>query len=47
MGTAGTPTGAPKAPKGGAGGATPPEGDGNPAEGGCFASTYIYVQGVP
>ena len=38
MGAAGAPTGALKAPKGGAHGATPPEGEGNPAEGGCFAS---------
>ena len=30
--------GAPKAPNGGAEGATPPEGEGNPAEGGYFAS---------
>ena len=31
----------PEAPKGGARGATPPEGEGNPAEGGYFASIYI------
>jgi len=36
MGAGGAPTGAPKAPKGGAEGATPPEGEGNPAEGGYF-----------
>ena len=40
MGAAGTPTGAPKAPKGDAGGATSPEGEGNPAERGNFASLY-------
>ena len=34
MGAAGAPTGSPKAPKGGAHSATPPEGEGNPAEGG-------------
>ena len=34
MGTAGAPTGAPKVPKGGVVGATPPEGEGNPTEGG-------------
>ena len=34
MDAAGTPTAAPKAPKGGAGGATSPEGEGNPAESG-------------
>ena len=34
MDAAGALTGAPKAPKGGAKGATPPEGEGNPAEGG-------------
>ena len=39
MGTTGAPTGAPKGPKGGAQGATPPEGEGNPDEGGYFAST--------
>ena len=46
MGTAGAPTGAPMAPKGGAQGTTPPEGEGNPAEGGYFASiyyTHIYI----
>ena len=35
----GTPTGAPKVPKGGAEGTTPPEGEGNPAEGG---SSRVY-----
>ena len=40
MGAVSAPTGAPKAPKGGAEGATPPEGEGNPAEGGNFASNY-------
>jgi len=34
MGAAGALTGVPKAPKGGANGATPPESEGNPAEGG-------------
>ena len=34
MGAAGALTGAPKAPKGGAPGATPPEGEGNLASGG-------------
>ena len=33
MDAAGAPTGSPKAPKGGAEGATPPEGEGNPAVG--------------
>ena len=34
---------APKeAPKGGANDATPPEGEGNPAEGGYFTSIYKY-----
>ena len=43
MGTAGTLTGAPKVPKGGVEGDTPPEGEGSPAEGGNFASNkYIY-----
>ena len=47
MGAAGAPTGASKAPKGGAEGATPPEGEGNLAKGGYFASIlmsheYIY-----
>ena len=37
-GARGTPTGVPRTPKGGAEGATPPEGGGNPAEGECFAS---------
>ena len=32
--------GAPTAPKGGAGGATPPEGEGNPAEGGSSRVYY-------
>ena len=32
------------APKGGADGAAPPEGEGNPAEGGCFASIQIKIQ---
>ena len=32
----GAPTAAPKAPKGGAEGSTPPEGEGNPAEGGSL-----------
>ena len=36
MGAAGTLTGPPKVPKGGAEGATPPEGEGNPAEGGSI-----------
>ena len=40
MGAGGTPTGAPYALKGCAEGATPPEGEGNPAEGGYFASLY-------
>ena len=40
MGAGGAPTGAPKVPKSGAEGAAPPGGEGNPAEGGCFASTY-------
>ena len=44
MGTTGAPTGAPKGPKGGAQGATPPEGEGNPAEVGYFASIYIYIR---
>ena len=35
------PKWAPEAPKGGADGAAPPEGEGNPAEGGCFASYFI------
>ena len=39
MGAAGTPTGAPKSLKGGTKGATPPEGEGNPAEGG---SSRVY-----
>ena len=43
MGAGGAPTGAPKAPKGGAEGATPPEGEGNPAEGGNFASNYYWI----
>ena len=46
MGAAGAPTGVPKAPKGGIGGATPPEGEGNPAEGGSlrvYIYKYIYV----
>ena len=38
LGATGAPTRAPKAPKGGARGATPPEGEVNPTEGGCFAS---------
>ena len=38
MGAGGAQTGASSAPKGSAEGATPPEGEGNPAEGGCFAS---------
>ena len=38
MGTGGVPTGAPQARKGGTEGAAPPEGEGYPAEGGCFAS---------
>ena len=41
MGAAGALTGAPKAPKGGAEGATIPVGEGNPAEGGNFTSIYI------
>ena len=41
MGTGGVPTGALKAPKGGAKGATPPEGGGNPAKGGCSTSMSI------
>ena len=40
MGAAGAPTGAPKALKGGAQGATLPEGEGNPAEGG---SSRVYI----
>ena len=32
----------PKAPKGGAKGTAPPEGEGNPAEGGCFVSLIKY-----
>ena len=40
MGTAGFSTGAPKAPKGGAKGATPPEGEVNPAEGGSSRVVY-------
>ena len=43
MGAVGTPTGAPKVLKGGAVGATPPEGEGNPAEGGYFASSNLTV----
>ena len=45
MGAAGTPTEAPKAPKGGAVGATPPEAEGNPAEGGSsrVQDTYTNV----
>ena len=42
MGAAGALTGAPKTPKGGAGGATPTEGEGNPAEGGS-SRVYIYT----
>ena len=38
MGGSGAPTGAPRAPKGGARDATPTEGEGNPTEGGYFAS---------
>ena len=36
MGAAGAPTGALQAPKLGVEGATPPEGEGNPAEGGSL-----------
>ena len=43
MGAAGALTGAPKAPKGGAGGTTPPEGEGNPAEGG---SSRVYIDNI-
>ena len=32
---------APNSPKGGADGAAPPDDEGNPAEGGCFASVNI------
>ena len=39
MGTTGALTGAPRAPKGGAKDATPPEGEGNPAEGGSSRVT--------
>ena len=38
MGTAGALNGGRRCPKRGARGATPPEGEGNPAEGGYFAS---------
>ena len=40
MGAGGVLTGASKVPKGGAEGAAPPESEGNPAEGECFASIY-------
>ena len=41
MSAGGAVTGVPEAPKGGAKGAAPfPEGERNPAEGGCFASIY-------
>ena len=43
MGAAGAPKVVPKAPKGGAGGATFSGGEGNPAEGGYFASIYIHT----
>ena len=43
MGAAGTLTGVTKAPKGGAGGATPPEGEENPAEGGSSQVQYIHT----
>ena len=33
-------------PKDGAEGAAPPEAEGNPAEGGCFASKYIYIYAI-
>ena len=52
MGAAGALTGAPLAPKGGAVGATPPEGEGNPAEGGSLRVLFkqsrvtIYVKPV-
>ena len=43
MGAAGAPTGTPMAPKGGAEGATPPEGEENPAEG---KSSRVYTNTV-
>ena len=42
MGARGAPTGVPTAPKGGTEGTTPPEAEGNPAEGGYFASIYVH-----